>query len=762
MKTFFSIAILFVLFFNAQAQIQNATFSKKVVASSDDAEESEDGSYCTLGSSDIELVYDTWNDQGNQRVGIRFTDINIPVTATIINAYIQFTADENTSEPTNLKIKGEAVENSTTFIAYSNSINSRTKTSESVAWNNIPTWSSGQAGENQQTPNLSNIVTEIITNNNWQYGNPITFIIDGTGKRIADSFDGNPSTAPELIIEYSVMIYDNDLSISNFISPPDAIAPKSDVPISIEIKNSGNITQSNFDVSYLINGGTIVTETTSLTLEINQTAIYTFNQTANLSILGEYKIQVDVILANDESTYDNIYTKNLSVEETSVDNVHWGSKTDPLNGLTLSWRSQGTSDQIKWGYTNNYNEGTFNGIIHKWNNGSLFDYTFPSLTPNSTIHYSVYNSSMGGWTADRTFETASNLDVTDFSFSVLGDSRTYVKDWQAVANATEETEFMLFMGDIVASGSVENQWDDWMSYGENLVSDNLIFHCYGNHDKGNGNYENLFVLPDNEFYYSFEYGNAVFICLDSENSSNTTQYNWLLSTLESNKDKTWKIIFFHRPFYTSGGHAGEMDPYFGTWWKAFDDYNVDLIFNGHVHNYQRAKPVNRNVSTTNPVAQYGSNTGQGICQIVSGGAGAPLYTPELTPWLEVAEDKLHYCTIDITGDELILKAKDVNQNVFDEITLSKIINVETIKTGNINIYPNPNNSNFIINFNDTEEIVTLELYNIIGELVYNKEFKNISQKEINLSNLESGIYFVNILTKTNSFTKKIIINNKIK
>jgi hypothetical protein len=47
-------------------------------------------------------------------------------------------------------------------------------------------------------------------------------------------------------------------------------------------------------------------------------------------------------------------------------------------------------------------------------------------------------------------------------------------------------------------------------------------------------------------------------------------------------DVKWKIIFFHKPFYTIGTHYGEMDTYFDTWLKAFDDYGVDFVVNGHV------------------------------------------------------------------------------------------------------------------------------------------------------------------------------------
>ena len=84
-----------------------------------------------------------------------------------------------------------------------------------------------------------------------------------------------------------------------------------------------------------------------------------------------------------------------------------------------------------------------------------------------------------------------------------------------------------------------------------------------------------------------------------------------------------------------------MDPYFSTLWKAFEDYRVDMIFFGHTHNYQRSKPINRNISTSLPIGGYGSNPDQGRCEIVTGAAGAPLagLSPALW-WLQTTFNEL--------------------------------------------------------------------------------------------------------------------------
>ncbi len=116
-----------------------------------------------------------------------------------------------------------------------------------------------------------------------------------------------------------------------------------------------------------------------------------------------------------------------------------------------------------------------------------------------------------------------------------------------------------------------------------------------------------------------------------------------------------------------------MDGYFNTWWKAFDDYGVDMTFHGHTHNYQRTKPINRNVSTDSPVEFYGSGEGMGRCQVVTGGAGVGLSGPADPNlwWLEKSVSIHHSCNIDIDGDKLTFKAMDINRVVFDSLILDK-------------------------------------------------------------------------------------------
>lgn len=292
------------------------TFERQILSSTDDAEEKFDGSYVTTSSSDIEMVYDDWNSQGLQKLGFRFNDIIIPSNAVITNAYIQFTADGSNSGSFTMTIKGEDVANSLPFSSSANNISNRVTTTSSEQWTSIPSWSDNQSGVSQRTPDLSAIVSEIITSNGWQPGNPISFIITGTGndsdKRKAYSYDGSPLNSAKLIIEYTSN-FDTDLELIECISPADNNFPNSSSVVEVEILNNGNLPATNYNVSYFIDGNLMATEPGVTSLNQGESTVFTFAQTADFSVVGTYDFKVEVTIMGDEYLINNDLTKTVSV-----------------------------------------------------------------------------------------------------------------------------------------------------------------------------------------------------------------------------------------------------------------------------------------------------------------------------------------------------------------------------------------------------------------------------------------------------------------
>ena len=179
---------------------QSLTVESRVSAGSDDAEERSSGSV-NRSSSDLELV-DDGSRRPDQTVGIRFKGIGIPQGASILNAYLQFQVDEKNSGSVLLEIRGQNDDNATTFTSTNGNITSRPTTAAWVTWAPPPWTSVGAAGPDQRTPDLKDIIQEIVNRTGWAANNSLVIIITGSGERTAESYNGSSSAAALLHVEY--------------------------------------------------------------------------------------------------------------------------------------------------------------------------------------------------------------------------------------------------------------------------------------------------------------------------------------------------------------------------------------------------------------------------------------------------------------------------------------------------------------------------------------------------------------------------------
>jgi hypothetical protein len=133
----------------------------------------------------------------------------------------------------------------------------------------------------------------------------------------------------------------------------------------------------------------------------------------------------------------------------------------------------------------------------------------------------------------------------------------------------------------------------------------------GNHDGKSANsvtqsgvYYDIFTLPTRgqaggvasgtEAYYSFDYANIHFICLDShdtDRSAGGAMAQWLEADLAATK-RDWIIAFFHHPTYTKGTHDSDGEARLIEMRQVFlpllEAGGVDLVLTGHSHVYERS------------------------------------------------------------------------------------------------------------------------------------------------------------------------------
>ena len=145
----------------------------------------------------------------------------------------------------------------------------------------------------------------------------------------------------------------------------------------------------------------------------------------------------------------------------------------------------------------------------------------------------------------------------------------------------------------------------------------------GNHDYDSGSGAPYFEYfgeragPPGKGYYSFEAGDWHVISLNSElyfgrgsPAEAREQEDWLRKDLSAHR-KPCTLAYFHRPQFSSGSHKGT--PEMQALWSILYDADVDLILNGHEHDYERFLPQTPAgaVDSARGIPQFVAGTGGG-------------------------------------------------------------------------------------------------------------------------------------------------------
>lgn len=145
----------------------------------------------------------TFYEGSNDYVGVRFKNINMPQGATVLNAYLEFTAYQNsTSSGAQMTIRGVDQNDPNDFSPYYRyMLRNAPKTSASVSWTNIEPWYRNGV---YQSPSIAPVVQEIVNRSGWQRNNEMIIVMSdfNYAHRGAYSFNGQPSGSTRLVIEF--------------------------------------------------------------------------------------------------------------------------------------------------------------------------------------------------------------------------------------------------------------------------------------------------------------------------------------------------------------------------------------------------------------------------------------------------------------------------------------------------------------------------------------------------------------------------------
>ncbi len=191
--------LLAVIFQNIQAQ----TVDEKpkailafVNASSDDAVENLDDGTINTCEENLSLL----TEFSHNLVGIRFSKLNIPQGSVITSARLVYRADQIKDDWTNLMLCAEYSDNATTFEDVSKNISERQRTKTTINWTDRDKWTHTNGWFT--SPNITELVQEVINRSGWEANNSLALLIEGNGERTMVSYDGNPMTTPMLVVKF--------------------------------------------------------------------------------------------------------------------------------------------------------------------------------------------------------------------------------------------------------------------------------------------------------------------------------------------------------------------------------------------------------------------------------------------------------------------------------------------------------------------------------------------------------------------------------
>ena len=283
-------------------------------------------------------------------------------------------------------------------------------------------------------------------------------------------------------------------------------------------------------------------------------------------------------------------------------------------------------------------------------------------------------------------------------------------DWGCSDN-TEKTvqnvrnlnpKLLLALGDF----SYDKTSTCWLSVMKPIESITKI--SIGNHEDSDtllNSYLNQFRLSKQ--YYSFDTNNVHVLIMSTEEEfePNSDQYNFVVNDLRNaanNPDIKWIIVNMHNPFYSSpneceaSGCEGDKD-FRESFHPLFDKYGVDLVLEGHVHNYQRSFPLAFNQQKSGePIVTSASKTDynnpSGAIFAIVGTGGVNLHgLSDKAPFMAFQQDsKFGVLYMHFSNDKIDAKFVTNEGETLDHFSISKTAKKKIIERISDNIVTDSN------------------------------------------------------------------------
>jgi len=260
------------------------------------------------------------------------------------------------------------------------------------------------------------------------------------------------------------------------------------------------------------------------------------------------------------------------------------------------------------------------------------------------------------------------IHITDSQGVVENDYKQWGKTLQAAVEAAPQAAFIVHGGDLTDDPTSEQQWKWFYQYAPSLTTIPFM-PTTGNHEQIDGDaagFSVRFQMPDNGAEGSIEnttyyalYHNLLFISLNTEGNVKG-QTAWLKQVLsEYSEQYNWIVVSMHRGVY---GASKFKD---GDEWVAlFDEYGVDLVLQGHNHQYSRSNPL--------VDGEVVNGQEKGTVYVTLNASGTKFNDEKKAKSYQAIafqNGQSMYAIVDVAQEQLIYSAYDVSGKLLDQFSI---------------------------------------------------------------------------------------------
>ena len=552
---------------------------------------------------------------------------------------------------------------------------------------------------------------------------------------------------------------------------------------------------------------------------------------SNLLASTTYEFQVQSVCPSGLSAWSSsgIFTTLASTSSSTV-TVTRGPylQQASTNSIFIRWRTNiATNSTVRFGTS------ATNLSISASNTTSSTEHIvqLTNLSPNTKYFYSIGSStSVQAGDTGYYFYTHPTVGSTGpvriwaiGDFGVGSTAQALVRDAYMNYSRNTHTNVWLWLGDNAYVSGLDNEYQT------------NVFNMYpfqfrkwvcwpstGNHDLYSANatsqtgaYFDSFTLPKNgevggvpsstEAYYSFNYANIHFVCLESTDApfraNGGAQLTWLANDLAANTQR-WTIVYFHHPPYSKGSHDSdaeiELIEMRTNVVPILENYKVDLVLSGHSHAFERSYLLRGhfgNESTFNS-STMAVNAGSGasatpyiksspnfygtvyaVCGVSGKISGTTTGWPHNAMYYSTNS---HYGSmiIDVVGDQLDCKFMSTSGTIRDQFTIQKSGNAPPLSgefaSGlsrqlypsspifDLALFPNPVVYEATVQFNlDRPANILMEVYDMNGRRMSGSgngmqlpEGMHQIPLPVDVATLPRGLYLLRITSGEFSTTKR--------